>query len=810
MIRNLIILLLSLLPLTGISQTGEWLKYSVFSGDISHIVDTPSKVYYVSSGYLFSYDKDNDETISYNSQNYLNDDNVDKIFYNKERKYLFISYTNGAIDLLYDNGKSVYYPDIKDASIGTDKYVTDVAFDGDNIYVATYFGLVILDEKKQHVKDSGIYNTTAHDYRRCKSVCIIENYIFINYDGCYYKINKDRSIKSINNFSEVQGLIIEDSYKIDVTTLVNFTEVGIFIIKYDNVSDADTRHEDLILEKYVNTSNHFMTDYGLYFTMDGNLYLVTKDRKVSLVKELPDVIKRSKINSASGLNSMWCADENGVSCYDISGENVTVKHDKIKPTYVSSVYRPGFIIPNRKGNRIYVSNKGAASVNPATEGEGTNLRQLTDVIEGNTIKNVKAREVSYITDQGKSVSPYVVSPQAIVEDPDDENIYYIGSSFEGIYVIKDGVEIGKYQGDQIAGAAANAPFGNTWGWRSFGLNIDTKGNLWTYTDKNGNYEYINVLPANKRKLKTSEVKKEDWHAYKFDNKFDGKDVTILNCKYSNMIFITCGGSPHPMAVIDTKGTYDNFNDDVTCTWSSFIDQDGKSFECGRYSALCEDDRGRIWIGTSMGIIEITRPSDAMNQNMRVNRLKVPRNDGTNLADYLLETETILAISVDNSNRKWIATLNSGVYLVSENGDKILEHFTTENSPLTTNTINTLYADRLSNAVYIATNDGLYRYNSDSSPAMDNYENVYAYPNPVRPEYTGWITITGLMDDSHVKIADASGNVIYQGRSEGGMLRWDGCNSSGARVKSGIYYVFASHSDGDSSTGKAATKIMVIN
>ena len=97
----------------------------------------------------------------------------------------------------------------------------------------------------------------------------------------------------------------------------------------------------------------------------------------------------------------------------------------------------------------------------------------------------------------------------------------------------------------------------------------------------------------------------------------------------------------------------------------------------------------------------------------------------------------------------------------------------------------------------------------SAPAADDFSDVYAYPNPVKPDFTGWITIKGLKDNSLVKIADAAGNVFFQGRSEGGMMVWDGCNAAGERVKSGVYYVFASQSDGDDKSG-AVTKIMVIN
>jgi flagellar hook assembly protein FlgD len=67
-----------------------------------------------------------------------------------------------------------------------------------------------------------------------------------------------------------------------------------------------------------------------------------------------------------------------------------------------------------------------------------------------------------------------------------------------------------------------------------------------------------------------------------------------------------------------------------------------------------------------------------------------------------------------------------------------------------------------------------------------------------------------MDGSLVKIADTAGNVFYQGRSEGGMVTWNGRNQSGDRVRSGIYFVYVSTGgDGQNSSG-AVTKIMFIN
>ena len=105
--------------------------------------------------------------------------------------------------------------------------------------------------------------------------------------------------------------------------------------------------------------------------------------------------------------------------------------------------------------------------------------------------------------------------------------------------------------------------------------------------------------------------------------------------------------------------------------------------------------------------------------------------------------------------------------------------------------------------------GMYLYSSTSAPAAEDYSEVYAYPNPVRPDYSGWITINGLMDNSLVKIADMKGNVLYSTVSEGGMVVWDGCNADGSRVRSGVYLVLASQNASGDPSG-VVTKIVVIN
>jgi hypothetical protein len=237
------------------------------------------------------------------------------------------------------------------------------------------------------------------------------------------------------------------------------------------------------------------------------------------------------------------------------------------------------------------------------------------------------------------------------------------------------------------------------------------------------------------------------------------------------------------------------------------DQDEKEYKWNRIFCFTEDLNGKIWMGTTNGVVEFN-PADAFGSNFRVNRIKVPRNDGTSYADYLLSDESVTCIAVDGANRKWIGTLTSGVFLVSADGTQILKKLNTSNSYLTDNMIYSICCNPNTNTVYIGTSTGTLEYSSDATPASENYENVIAYPNPVKPDYTGLITVRGLMDNSLVKIADSAGNVVKSLQSTGGMVTWDGCNSNGQRVKTGVYYVLASQNESGTSSG-VVTKIMII-
>ena len=192
----------------------------------------------------------------------------------------------------------------------------------------------------------------------------------------------------------------------------------------------------------------------------------------------------------------------------------------------------------------------------------------------------------------------------------------------------------------------------------------------------------------------------------------------------------------------------------------------------------------------------------------VTQIKVPRNDGSNYADYLMSGVNISCMAVDGAGRKWFGTNGSGVYLISADNMTQLQYFTAENSPLLSNNIESITINNETGEVFFGTEDGLCSYMSDATEAVDKMDkdNVYAYPNPVTADYNGIITVVGLSLDADVKILTASGQLVAQGRSNGGTFTWDGRDRSGKRVASGVYYVAAATSEGKKGT---VCKIAVI-
>lgn len=244
--------------------------------------------------------------------------------------------------------------------------------------------------------------------------------------------------------------------------------------------------------------------------------------------------------------------------------------------------------------------------------------------------------------------------------------------------------------------------------------------------------------------------------------------------------------------------------------SPFTNEDGTSITLSSgVRCVVEDKSGNIWVGTDQGPFML-EPDQITATNPILTQVKVPRNDGTDYADYLLTGVDISCILIDSSNRKWFGTNGNGLYLISADNIHQLQHFTAENSKLLSDNIESLAINESTGEVFIGTDLGLCSYTNKSLPSGEGMtkDNVWAYPNPVRPDYRGAITIVGLDDDADVKIVTSNGTLVNQGRASGGEYKWYGIDqNSGKRVAAGVYMVEVATAAGEKGV---VCKIAIVN
>ena len=225
---------------------------------------------------------------------------------------------------------------------------------------------------------------------------------------------------------------------------------------------------------------------------------------------------------------------------------------------------------------------------------------------------------------------------------------------------------------------------------------------------------------------------------------------------------------------------------------------------GYNRALAIDLQDRLWIGTGKGLRVLQNTTNFFNVSNPTAR-QVIIMDGDVPQELLFEIP-INAIEVDGSNNKWIATSTSGVFYVSSTGQETIHHFTKDNSPLPSNDVQDVAVDPESGRVYIATARGMVSFQGTATSAREDLSNLRAFPNPVRPEYNGMVTVSGLMANTNVKITDLEGNLVFEATSQGGTVQWDTRAFGKHRVASGVYFIMANAREGE--VTKIA-KIMII-
>jgi len=363
----------------------------------------------------------------------------------------------------------------------------------------------------------------------------------------------------------------------------------------------------------------------------------------------------------------------------------------------------------------------------------------------------------------------------ITVNPNDETQVYVSSFHSGLLKLEDDIPT-ILLNETNSGLEAD-------GLRINGTAFDRQGNLWVTSSKIKNG--LKVLKTNNQ-----------WQSYNMENILDN----FISSNF-NKIVIDRNGTKWIATYLDGVVAF-NENTNIFKKITEGIDVGNLPSRDVR--AIAIDNRNQVWIGTNRGLRVLPSIGSYNNDDqMRANAIII-LEDG--LAQELLFEQFITDIAVNGSNQKWIATADSGVFLFSADGQETIYHFTIDNSPLPSNVVNDVEINATTGEVFFATDKGLVSFQGTSTKPSENLQNVFVYPNPVRPEFVGTVKIAGLISKANIKITDIEGNLVHETTSEGGTIEWDTTAFGKYKVASGVYMIFISAEDASET---AVKKVMIV-
>ena len=779
---RLILSTLSLLCFFALNaqEMGSWKAFFSYN-KVEKVIPTQDKIYALGNGTLFSVDLAYESIETYTKISGLTDCFISDVEYSKELDVLVIVYDNCNIDLIKGN-TIVNIADLKGKDI-SGKTIYGITCRDKFAYLSCGFGIVVVNLTKDEIADTYIIGKDGNYTKVFYTEFVGDKIYALTEEGLKQADSQNHNLADYSNWSSVELS----------TTLTGIAAFNDHLIAYDNDScciyDNDTQQMN-VLHRFESYKKVCSSDNNLLVIDDTKIYNYGKD--FSCTDTLSVDFARYAYYQTSA-QTYWIAKAVNFYDYVYNIYNLYTYRDhqqinkyEVNSPYSSSAaflrYQQGFLIT------------GSIAPFDISSNDNVGIVQFYDGNKWTTIT-----EESF-TDDVKSPDILFLDILDVEVDPQDPRHCFIGS-WRSLFELYDFVPIKHYTSPGFSVYTSigdmNTPFTNI-GNRILvgGLCYDSNHNLWM----------LNMLSAN-----SLCVLKDDgtWDSFAYPEITNKATMKEIFFSENGFMWIVCPRASvgNGIMVIDQKGTPFIQGDDQYKYYGTFKDADGNTLSPSAVRCVAEDKNNAIWIGTSVGPLIVSNQDDVFDSDFRFDRIKITREDDANYADYLLSSDQINAIIVDGGNRKWLASSTSGLYLLSEDGQETIKHFTTDNSPLTSNAITDLAMNQETGELFISTATGLFSYMTDATSSKQNYDSVYVYPNPVTPDFYGDITITGLVANSLVRIADAEGNVIFEDYCNGGTLTWNGRNRSDRRVATGIYFVFAGLEDGSM---KMVTKIAFIH
>lgn len=761
------------------NEIQNWIPHISYSGVITQIVQNKDKIYNLTDGKLFIYDRSDEsleEFIKYDGGN----TDIKNITYSQKYKCLILTRNDANIELLYDDLSYINIADLKNSSLNIVKTINSIFINESDAYLATDFGFTIINLDKAEVKESGIFNIPFH------SICIYENKLIASTANGILAADLNANLQDISNWTEfaLSKLLKNQNYKFEdkeISNILNYEDQLYFIVPQKAIYILQTPElvEPIQMGSKPTSilktgNNHLLvtektklwdyTDKGHFTQLD------MSDQIDSVTYIIPNEGKS---------NEYWLsATGNNLSLIKKNGDTFEFLNRYLHPVGPATNY---IFSQEQQNKQLLITGGGFYNERDYKSASISILKKdyWSNIYQGqiNQESGINAMDFGYA-----------------ISDPLDPSHLFASSWGEGLYEFKDNKFVKRYDKTNSTIEELSRPDGFK-ATRVSGMIFDKNNNLWVLNSMVESIIKIYQKNGQWTKLFYPEIA---------DRNTNPKNILID--KHSNK-WITTFGEQDYIFVLNDNGTISNSADDKRLYVNTFKDGNNNSYFITDINGIAEDTNGSMWLSTNIGPFRTQNITSTFPTNLDFNRIKVKKDANSNVIITLLEDVPTNAIAIDGANRKWIATQNAGVYLLSTDNSTILEHFTIDNSPLPSNNILSLSIDPENGNVFFGSDRGLIAYKGKVTPASDSFSNIYVYPNPVRPDYSGVITVSGLKLNSHIKITDLRGNLIIEGSSLGGQFIWNGNNAKGKRVDTGVYLVFGSDQNNSESI---VTKIMIVN
>jgi len=742
---------------SGQIPNGSWRDHLPYT-NARQLAEVENKIFCSTDGGLFSINKDDNSIQKYSKVTGLSDVEISSINYSENTNTLVIAYINGNIDLVR-NDSIINVPDIKRKLITGDKKINNILFIGNTAYLATGFGIVALDINRKEIKDTYQFGESGSKIA-VNDLTFDGNFLFAATDQGIYKANiNSQNLVDYNYWSRISNVPVVD-YKYNFITYFG----NMLFACYRNPANSI---DDIILigentwENWENENNWYrnVTSYNNMLVVVEYYQVKTYNPQFNLVQQVSTDLARHAIVDKD--NILWVA---------------TLDEGLMKSESGSIEY----IAPNGPAYK----DVGSITIESGKlwVGGGNEATQWSDK---GAYSFVDERWKSYNKNTFPELTGFLNISRIAIDPSNPEHIFG-GSYGYGIVEFENG-EIKDIYDEEDGVLDPIEGYGHRY-IRIMGMDYDEDNDLWFCVDLVENPVYVIRSDG-------------EWQNLKFNNDIFGIDTRLTGILATsfNQIWM----------LLKNDGIFvfrENSNGSVSERFFTVKNQDSELIE--RVFSIAEDLDGNIWVGTNKGPVVFYNPVNIFEEQSIIGyQIQIPRNDGTNFADLLLENEMINAIAIDGANRKWFGTESSGVFLMSEDGKEEIHNFNQDNSPLFSDKIASIAINHESGEVFFGTDKGILSFMGQATAGDEDFTDVYVYPNPVREDYEGDITITGLVTDANVKITDVSGNIVYETTALGGQAIWDGRNFSGKRVHTGVYLVFCTNEDGSKTH---VTKLLLIH